>query len=73
MAYQPGIETTTGNMYCVKSDRCRHTVLPPALTIGITDKEARIHTTLGEIVVISKAEFIALVRRILRENGWAAE
>jgi hypothetical protein len=44
------------------------TRLPPALTVEITDREAKIHTTLGEVVTVSRAEFVSLVRRILREN-----
>jgi hypothetical protein len=54
--------------YRLKSARSGSLAVPPCLTIVIADREAKIHTTLGEVVTVSRAEFMSLVRRILREN-----
>jgi hypothetical protein len=54
--------------YRLISIRPGHTLVIPALTIELTGDNARVQTTLGETVSVSRVDFIRLVRWILREN-----
>jgi hypothetical protein len=54
--------------YSLISVRPGHTLVIPTLTIIITENEARIQTTLGESVAVSRVDFMRMARWILKEN-----
>ncbi len=68
MTWMAGLSNEAGNIYRIRSDKKGGSDVTAVLTIAVTDREAQIQTTFGDPVTVSRAEFLRLVRGIIREN-----